>query len=64
MVCNPPPSSPKVMKNKERYVFLECTECRNRNYTTGKRVRAEYKLEKKKYCRFCRGHKVHKEKKV
>ena len=35
------------MKNKERYVFLECTECRNRNYTTGKKLRAEYKLEKK-----------------
>ncbi|MBT3340564.1 MAG: 50S ribosomal protein L33 [Planctomycetes bacterium] len=52
------------MKNKERYVFLECTECKNRNYTTHKRQRAEYKLEKKKFCRFCRGHQVHREKKL
>ncbi len=26
------------MKIKERYVFLVCKECRNRNYTTHKRV--------------------------
>jgi large subunit ribosomal protein L33 len=52
------------MKNKERFVFLECTECRNRNYTTGKRARAEYKLEKKKFCKFCRSHTDHREKKL
>ena len=28
------------MKVKERYVFLECTECRERNYTTHKRLKA------------------------
>ena len=49
------------MKVKERYVFLECTVCKNRNYTTHKRLKAAYKLEKKKYCRFCRKHHVHKE---
>jgi hypothetical protein len=32
------------MKIKERYVFLECTECKNRNYTTHKRQKAAYKL--------------------
>ena len=52
------------MKIKERYVFLECTECKNRNYTTHKRLKAVYKLEKKKYCRFCRKHIAHKEKKL
>ena len=52
------------MKNKERHVFLECTECRNRNYTTNKRLRADYKLEKNKYCRFCRKHVSHREKKL
>ncbi|HIG10702.1 MAG: 50S ribosomal protein L33 [bacterium] len=52
------------MKIKERYVFLECTECKNRNYTTHKRLKAGYKLEKKKYCRFCRKHQTHKEKKL
>jgi len=52
------------MKVKERYVFLECTECKNRNYTTHKRLKAAYKLEKAKYCRFCRKHTPHKEKKL
>lgn len=52
------------MKTKERYVFLECTECKERNYTTHKRLKAAYKLEKKKYCRRCRTHTSHKEKKL
>jgi len=52
------------MNNEERYVFLECTACKNRNYTTFKRVKATYKLEKRKYCRHCRSHQVHKEKKL
>ena len=52
------------MKIKERYVFLECTVCRNRNYTTHKRLKAAYKLEKKKYCRFCKAHTSHREKKL
>ena len=52
------------MKNKERYVFLECTVCRHRNYTTGKKLRAEYKLELKKFCKFCGGHTLHREKKL
>ena len=52
------------MKNKERHVFLECTDCRNRNYTTHKKARAEYKLEMSKYCRFCRKHTAHREKKL
>ena len=52
------------MKIKERYVFLECTECKNRNYTTHKRLKAAYKLAQNKYCRFCRKHTGHKEKKL
>ena len=52
------------MKNKERHVFLECTDCRNRNYTTNKKLRADYKLEMNKYCRFCRKHTSHREKKL
>jgi large subunit ribosomal protein L33 len=52
------------MKTKERYVFLECSECGNRNYTTHKRLKATYKLEKSKYCPFCRKHVKHKEKKL
>ncbi len=52
------------MKIKERYVFLVCSKCRNRNYTTHKRLKAAYKLEKAKYCRFCREHTSHKERKL
>lgn len=52
------------MKIKERYVFLVCTACSNRNYTTHKRLKAVYKLEKKKFCKFCREHTNHKEKKL
>ena len=63
-----PPTSPSsrtpTMKTKERFVFLECTSCKNRNYTTFKRQKAGYKLEKKKYCRFCRKHTSHKEHKL
>ena len=52
------------MKVKERYIFLECTECSNRNYPPHKRLKATYKLAKMKYCRFCRKHVSHKEKKL
>ena len=52
------------MKTKERYVFLVCVTCSNRNYTTHKRQKAIYKLEKSKFCRFCRKHTAHKEKKL
>ena len=53
-----------LVKIKERYVFLVCTACSNRNYTTHKRLKAVYKLEKKKFCKFCREHTNHKEKKL
>ena len=52
------------VKIKERYVFLVCSACSNRNYTTHKRLKATYKLEKKKWCKFCREHTLHKEKKL
>jgi len=52
------------MKTKERYVFLECTVCRNRNYTTHKKLKAAYKIEKAKYCPFCKEHTPHREKKL
>ena len=52
------------MKTKERYVYLVCTKCANSNYCTHKRAKAVYKLEKKKYCRFCRQHTSHKERKL
>ena len=43
-------------------VTLECAECKNRNYTTTKNKKnTTERLELKKYCRFCQGHRVHKE---
>ena len=43
-------------------ITLACTECKDRNYSTmkNKRNNAE-KIELKKFCRKCRGHKLHKE---
>jgi large subunit ribosomal protein L33 len=45
------------------YLFLECTECGERFYRTSKNVRKQAKLEIKKFCRKCRKHVVHKERK-
>ena len=54
----------KKTKAGREYIFLECSTCRNRNYRTQKQLRGvTTKLELKKYCRFCRAHTVHKEKK-
>ena len=57
------------LKNKEHYVWLVCTgdSCSTpgkSRYTTWKKLKAAYKLEKSKYCKFCRKHTVHKEKKL
>ena len=43
-------------------VILQCTECKQRNYTTmrDKRKKTE-RLELKKYCKFERKHTLHKE---
>jgi large subunit ribosomal protein L33 len=45
-------------------INLECTECKNRNYTTTKNKRTTPdKLEIKKYCPFDRKHTTHRESK-
>lgn len=54
-----------MARTKDRYVFLECAGCKNRTYTVPRNPKAQYdKLERKKFCRFCRSHTVHKEKKI
>ena len=41
---------------------LECTVCKERNYSTTKNKRkTTERLEMNKYCRFCRKHTAHKE---
>ncbi|WP_055078963.1 50S ribosomal protein L33 [Lagierella massiliensis] len=43
-------------------VILECTECKNRNYTTSKNKKnTTDRIELKKYCKFCKKHTPHKE---
>lgn len=43
-------------------IQLQCSECKRKNYTTTKNKRTTTgKLEFKKFCRFCGGHKLHKE---
>ncbi|MBN1959511.1 MAG: 50S ribosomal protein L33 [Deltaproteobacteria bacterium] len=46
-------------------IALECTECKQRNYTTSKNKKKQTeKLTLKKYCRWDRRHTEHKETKV
>jgi len=43
-------------------ITLECTECRERNYTSEKNRRNDPgRLELKKYCARCRTHRLHRE---
>ena len=43
-------------------ITLECTECRERNYTSEKNRRNDpSRLELKKFCPRCRAHHLHRE---
>jgi large subunit ribosomal protein L33 len=43
-------------------ITLACTECRRRNYVSEKnRHNDRDRIELKKYCRWCRGHTLHRE---
>ncbi|RCW40308.1 MULTISPECIES: 50S ribosomal protein L33 [unclassified Halanaerobium] len=43
-------------------ITLECTECKNRNYSTKKnKSNTRDRLELKKYCKFCKEHTLHRE---
>lgn len=51
-------------KDNRGNVALECSVCKNRNYTTTKnQATSEGKLELNKYCNVCRKHTKHVEKK-
>ncbi|MBN1256704.1 MAG: 50S ribosomal protein L33 [Planctomycetes bacterium] len=45
------------------YVTLACNECKQRNYITSKETKGGKKLEIKKFCKFCRAHTKHLERK-
>ena len=43
-------------------ITLACSDCKRRNYTTTKNKRKHPdRVEFKKYCRWCKTHKAHKE---
>jgi large subunit ribosomal protein L33 len=43
-------------------ITLQCSECKNRNYSTTKnRKKHTERLELKKFCKYCRRHTVHRE---
>ncbi|MBN1312270.1 MAG: 50S ribosomal protein L33 [Anaerolineae bacterium] len=49
-------------KDVRPVITLECSECRERNYTSQKNRRNDpQRLEMKKYCRRCRKHTLHRE---
>ncbi|MCK5578165.1 MAG: 50S ribosomal protein L33, partial [Planctomycetes bacterium] len=45
------------------WLFLECTKCKDRYYRVTKNTTKQGKLELKKFCRLCRAHTPHKERK-
>lgn len=49
-------------KEDRMVVEMACTECRNRNYVTTKNRRNDPdRLELRKFCPRCRGHRLHRE---
>ena len=51
-------------KRNRDVVALACKKCKRRNYTTYKRMKGvTVKLEKKKFCKWCKKHTLHTEKK-
>ncbi|MCI0412792.1 50S ribosomal protein L33 [bacterium] len=46
----------------QEIIQMQCGECKRRNYSTTKNKKnTPDKLERKKYCPWCRHHTVHKE---
>lgn len=46
----------------QEIITLECTSCKQRNYTTTKNKKnTPGRIEKKKFCKFERTHTVHRE---
>jgi large subunit ribosomal protein L33 len=55
-----------VAKREDRiFIRLECSECKRPNYTTSKNRRNDPdRLELRKYCPWCRQHRLHRETKI
>ncbi len=51
-----------MAKEARVVITLECTECKERNYTTEKNKKnTPDRLQLRKYCKHCRKHTLHKE---
>jgi large subunit ribosomal protein L33 len=49
-------------KDVRMIIYLQCTECKERNYTSQKNKRNDpNRLELTKFCRRCRNHTLHRE---
>lgn len=49
-------------KGPRKIINLECSVCKNRNYSTEKNTRnTTDKMELNKFCKFCRKNTLHKE---
>jgi large subunit ribosomal protein L33 len=56
----PRPTNEELMAREQ--ITLQCTECKNKNYTSMKNKKTTTeRLEMKKFCPFCRKHHAHKE---
>lgn len=54
-----------MAKSKRTVIIaLACTECNSQNYTEYKNTAVKEKVSKTKYCKFCKKHTEHVEKKV
>ena len=43
-------------------ITMQCTECKRKNYSTTKNKKTKTeRIELNKFCRYCRGHKMHRE---
>jgi len=52
----------KDKRQKRLIVTMACTQCKRRTYTTTKnRANHPGRLQLNKFCRFCRGHALHRE---
>jgi len=62
--CGSPFKTEDIMAKKDvrQVIYLACTECKERNYTTEKNRRNDpNRLEFNKFCNRCRKHTLHRE---
>jgi large subunit ribosomal protein L33 len=51
-------------KRNTDLLFLQCEECKNKNYSVAKSKKLKEKFTFKKHCSVCKTHTMHKENKI